>query len=344
MYEADNWTNAKTGLLWTLSFLGAELKRNSFDSAIKWIDSTKFTLDFTRVGFSENSLKALKIISDSLKNTNEYFSKNAIDLGAFVSLVLGSSTHYYKITNADAEISQKLKMYANRQPVIFPVTKSLVSKHTRVLKLYTQGKYTNWLFIAEEGTGDITKNTFKVSGYELFDIMPNGQLRFAIYNSQQELITASPKNLSEAGKPAKCLWCHEQFIQPLFTKNDSTNGYISPNQFQLIVKKLMDTLSTYRNKIESDIDYSKTQDHSMVERLYLGYMEPSLLQLSNEWGISITNLKNILKHNRTHKHYEFSFFGDIYFRDSINMFAPFKPCINPFDVREDCAKEPNFMN
>jgi len=337
-YEIDNWENARTGLLWTLSFLGAELKKDSLDHAIFRHDSTKFNLDLSKVGFSPKALKALVGIIDSLKQTQEYTIKNSIDLGAFVSLLLGSSELYYKITDAESDISIKLNKYNNEVPIVFPVTNSLISKHTRILKLYTKGPVNDWLFIAEEGEGDFFKNTFKAKAFEVFDIMPNGQLRFSIYDQNSKIINSSPKDHSEAGKPAKCLWCHELYIQPLYTNNDSVAGYMSQERFQEIVKELMFKLSLYRKNLKGEVDFSKTQDHSFVERLYIGYMEPSLIKLSKEWNIPLPKLKEMLKNKRTHQHAEFTFFGQIYFRDSINSFAPFKPCIVPFDVREESKK------
>jgi hypothetical protein len=337
-YEIDNWENARTGLLWTLSFLGAELKKDSLDHAIIRSDSTKFKLDLSKVGFSQISLKALEVAIDSLKNTQEYTIKNRIDLGAFVSLVIGSSEQYYKITNAESDLSVKLKKYKYDEPIIFPVTNSLISKHTRVLKLYTKGQVKDWVFIAEEGEGNFLNKTFHPKAFEVFDIMANGQLRFSIYDQNGKIISTSPKGLSEAGKPAKCLWCHELYIQPLYTTNDSVAGYISQESFQGIVKELMFKLSLYRKNLKGEIDFSKTQDHSFVERLYIGYMEPSLIKLSKEWNIPLPKLKEILKGKRTHLHQEFTFFGDIYFRDSINVFAPFKPSVMPFDIREGSEK------
>ena len=276
-----------------------------------------------------------------MKNTS---LKNAIDLGAFVSLALGSSTHYYSITDVEKDFAKKLSKYKNQEAIIFPVSKSIISKHTRVLKLYTKGAVTDWLFIAEEGEGDIAKNTFKAKAFEVFDIMANGQLRFSVYNANGEIINGSPQNLSEAGKPAKCLWCHEIFIQPLYTNNDSVSGYISQSQFQALVKNMMFKLDLYRKNLNSDADFSKTQDHSLTERLYIGYMEPSLMKLSREWNIPVAKLKEILKNNHTHKHPEFVFFGDVYSRDSIGIFAPFKPCIPAFSVREYDKNEPNYIN
>lgn len=343
MYEIDNWENGRTGLLWTLSFLGAELKKDSLEHAITKTDSTKFNLNFSKLGFPEAALIALNKICDSLKNTEEYKVKQAIDLGAFVSLTLGSSAHYYSITGVERDLFKILGKHKSEQPIVFPVTKSLISKHIRILKLYKSGAVTEWLFIAEEGEGDILKNKFKAKTFEVFDIMQNGQLRFAIYDENGKIINASPKNLSEAGKPAKCLWCHEIVVQPLYTNNDSIKGSVTQAEFQELVKEMMFKLNLYRKNLNGEIDYSKTQDHSLAERLYIGYMEPSLMKLSREWGIPVNKLKNILKNNKTHTHPEFTFFGDIYYRDSINSLAPFGPCIQPFNIREQDAREPDFI-
>ncbi|MBL7919726.1 MAG: hypothetical protein JNJ40_05395 [Bacteroidia bacterium] len=344
IYEIDNWENGRTGLFWTLSFLGAELKKDSLEHAITKTDSTKFNLNFSKLGFSETGLIALNKICDSLKKTEEYKVKQTVDLGAFVSLALGSSEHYYNITGVERDFFKILDKHKNEEPIIFPVTRSLVSKHTRILKLYAKGAVTDWLFVAEEGEGDFFKNTFTAKAYEVFDIMQNGQLRFAIYDQNGKIINASPKNLSDAGKPAKCLWCHEIVIQPLYTNNDSIKGSVTQAEFQELVKEMMFKLDLYRKNLNSEIDYSKTQDHSLAERLYIGYMEPSLMKLSKEWNIPVTKLKDILKKNRTHLYPEYPFFGDIYYRDSVNSFAPFTSCIKPFNVREQDANSPDFIN
>ncbi len=343
IYEIDNWENGRGGLLWALSFLGAELKKDSLNAAITRLDSARFNLDLSRIGFSANAVNALKVITDSLKRTEEYKIKNSIDLGAFVSVLLGGSEHYYHITGVERTFDEKLNKHKGEVPIVFPVSKSVVSKNTRVLKVYNKGVYTDWLFIAEEGSGDISKKEFKVSAYEVFDIMPNGQLRFSVYDADGKIMTGSPEAISEAGKPSKCLWCHEINIQPLFSNNDSISGYISQREYLNLVKTLMDTLTAARKKLNSDIDYSKTQDHSLTERLYVGYMEPSIMKLSKEWNIPAKALKDILKNNRTHQYHDFEFFGDIYYRDSIMQFAPFKACIPIFSVRENDPREPNFI-
>ena len=126
-------------------------------------------------------------------------------------------------------------------------------------------------------------------------MMPNGQLRFAIYDIQGNLTASSPKRLGEAGKPAKCLWCHELVFQPLFIGTDTLANNMSPNEFQNLIEKQNNLLSNYRKKLSSDIDFTKTQDHTLMELLYISYMEPSLQKLSKEWSIGLVELKKLLK-------------------------------------------------
>ena len=61
--------------------------------------------------------------------------------------------------------------------------------------------------------------------------MPNGQLRIALYDKNGNLKEAADSNITHAGKPAKCLWCHESGIQPLFREQIHVKGYMNPEVF-----------------------------------------------------------------------------------------------------------------
>jgi hypothetical protein len=173
--------------------------------------------------------------------------------------------------------------------------------------------------------------------------MPNGQLRFAIYNGQGNLIVSSPSQYSQAGKPAKCLWCHELVIQPLFLQTDTLNGFINPKQFQKRVSDQMLLLNRYRSTLKSDVDFVKVQDHTFTELLYISYMEPSIERLSQEWNIPVQSLKQILSTNTIHLHEEFRHFGELYNRKEILSNAPYKTIPAPGNIREESNEEPNFF-
>jgi hypothetical protein len=342
-YEGDSWKNTRTGFIWALSFLGAELPKGSFDKSIEWKDESTFNLNFNGIGFKENALEALNVICDSLKKTEEYHTKNSIDIGEFIAITMGSSWHYYQITSVARTLKEFKKTYDFSEAETFPVIHSSVAKHNRILRLNFNESILKQAYIAEEGNGEFLHGKFRASAYEAFDIMPNGQLRFAIYNKEGHLIAASPQQYSSAGKPAKCLWCHEINIQPLFIPTDTLKGYITPAQFQKRVDHQMRLLNRYRATLTSDIDFVRTQDHTFTEHLYISYMEPSLKRLSQEWDIPEETLKQILSFNTTHVHEEFKQFGDLYMRKDISDRSPYKSVQVPSSIREENETEPNFF-
>ena len=341
-YDGDSWQKNRTGFLWTLSYLGAELPRGSFDKSLKWVDSTTFNIDFENLGFSDKALRAIETIIDSIKQTEHYKLNKHIDLAQFITLTIGSSWHYYAITGAVENYQQFKQEHGFKNEKVFPLLHSTVAKHNRLIKINSNDNVLKTVFIAEEGKGDFMNGDFIPKFYEVLDVMPNGQLRFAVYDKDGNLTDASSKELGEAGKPAKCLWCHEIVFQPLFVEADSVPGKMSPNEFQRLVERQNNLLTDYRKTLTSDVDFNMTQDHTEMELLYISYMEPSLNKLSAEWGIKAVDLKKILMQQKTHLHHEFNFMKDIYYRRDINRYNPFKYIDVADDVREPSKFEPNF--
>jgi hypothetical protein len=337
-YEKDTWENNRTGFLWALSYLGASLPKNSLDSSIIWKDSTHFKFSFTHLGFSEKALKVLDAINDSIKKLPEYQVHQALSLGQYVSILIGSSKHYYAITDAAPNLITLLKKHEEDSCITYPVYHSTISKRLRVLHLYINPLLQNSFFMAQEGRGDIADGTFEAETHEVFDIMPNGQLRFAIYNQKNELIDGSDVKHSDAGKPAKCMWCHELNIQLLYAKNENKLGFISQDEFQLRVKNWMKKLGVYRETLKGDIDFKKTQDHTFMELLYISYNEPSAKHLAQEWKLSERETNLILKKTKTHLHEEFKYLDSIYFRNDIEI----KKSMYPKSIRETGGQELEF--
>ena len=179
--------------------------------------------------------------------------------------------------------------------------------------------------------------------FETIDIMKNGQLHFAIYNSAGKLVNASPVELGNSGKPAKCMWCHEIVIQPLYIKTDSVKNSIGPHAFQQLVEEQNNILSDYRKTLNSDINFNNRQDHTMMELLYISYMEPSLKKLSKEWHVPEKELKAILNQQTTHQHYEFKFIDSLYYRADIEQHTPCKYISVSNDIREPSVYEPDYI-
>lgn len=340
-YADDSWQKQRTGFLWVLSYLGAELPEGSFDKSMEWIDSSRFKLNFNSLGFNEKALEVLGSISDSLKTTPYYLKYKRIELGQFIALTIGSSPHYYAITNTPSSYRQFLTTHDLSNPSVFLVTKSTVAKHHRVIRYKTNPSILKATFVAEEGEGDINAN-FRPAFFETIDIMKNGQLHFAIYNDKGHLVNASPLELGNAGKPAKCMWCHEIVIQPLYEKTDSVKNSIGPQAFQRLVEKQNALLDTYRKTLHSDINFNNRQDHTLMELLYISYMEPSLKKLAKEWDIPEKELKAIVSGQSVHRHYEFKFLDSLYYRSDIERHTPCQHIRVAADIREPCVDEPDF--
>lgn len=337
-YNSDSWDNNRRGLLWTLSFLGAELPANSFDKSITWRDSSHFTINLSTLGFSEQALNVLTQINDSIKRLPEYQTHQAIALGQYVSLLIGSSRHYYAITGA-CKSFKELESKHNRDRILtYPVYTSSISKKLRVLRIYQSKHIRNFLFVAEEGSGDILKGTFKAETREVFDFMRNGQLRFAIYNANGTLSDGSNKEISDAGKPGKCLWCHESSIQPLFSANPDSKGFMNKAEFQNQIGKWMDALNLWRKQLKGDIDFTRKQDHTFMELLYIAYNEPNVRQLAQEWRISEAEARQLLKRHVTHPHEEFHFLDSLFFRRELDQHLT----TYPYSIRETGERELEF--
>lgn len=342
-YGDDSWEKNRIGLIWTLSYLGAELPRKSFDKSIKWVGDKTFCLNFTKLGFNDAALNALGIICDSLKTTDVYQKTNSIDLGHFISLTLGSSWHYYEITGVPKTYAEFILQHDFREYEVFPITHSTVSEHHRILKFNIKDSIINSVFVAEEGVGKVDSGTFIPSEFETMDVMKNGQLRFMVYDIKGNLIPAGKKSFGESGKPAKCIWCHEINIQPLFRATDTIKGFLSPNLFQEIIKKQNTLLKAYRAKLNSDVDFSKLQHHAYQELIYISFMEPSIKRLSQEWKIPVEKLITLLKDKPKHTHHEFKFLGELMLREDVSEAAIHKTGKIPFSIREENESEPNYF-
>lgn len=342
-YKGDTITRQKTGLAWALSYLGAALEKGSLERSLIPLRPGIYELRLDKLGFNKAAIQALAALVQDIRSTEEYSVKGGIDLGEFVVFTIGSSWHYYEITGAARKLDLYKARYSNAYELVFPVTNSSVAKHHRLLRMVKTDDVSKMSFIAEEGTGDVRFGSFKAKAYEVFDIMENGQLRFAIYDEQGNLSAASEKKFGIAGKPSKCLWCHEIYIEPLFEKNDSVKGYMTPSQFKAINAEQMKALNLYRENLSSDVDFSKKQDHALMELLYISYMEPSVFKLSGEWDQDELKLAEKLKLMEKHNHREYSFLNNLFRRAEVKRFSPYASVQLPDSIWEENDNEPNIF-
>ncbi len=338
-YESETKEDAEKGLLWTLSFLGAALED---ESACRWNGDT-LIVDAEKIGIAIKGQEAMYSLFSIIRNSEEYQANGAFDLGRFVALTLLSSNHYYKITGVPETLEEWMAQVPENKN-LYAITESTVSVADRLIAMNDSAeKGLSDQFIAYEGFLDTTNHSFELKEYEVFDIMPNGQLRFAIYGLDGKLKTAADEVYSLGGKPAKCLWCHETNINPNFANSPDVFGFKSVEAFNNQVSDWQSWLEAYHQILNPSIDFSEKQDHTYAELLYIGFMEPNAARLAQEWGMSELEVKTTLTSFETHDHEEFSFMQALYFRHLIDSLGPFKTIEVPIDAREASANEPNLL-
>jgi len=341
-YEGETRVNVVTGLMWNLSYLGATLPKGSVAAGIVWDSESECMVDVSKLGFSGAALEAWRTLFRELKASEEYGVNNSIDIGRFVMLTLNSSYHYCAITGASRRLADYMSKYRYRE-VRGAITNSAVSLGHRIMQISSFDDVSGISFIAREGEGSLTAGTFMESEFETVDIMANGQQRFALYDKDGILKAAASPDLTRAGKPAKCLWCHEINLQKLFLLNEAVSGYYSDEQFGDIITNAKSMLSDYRQGLESDLDFRNTQDHTQGELLYISFMEPSAYRLANEWGMSVEDVEKLVEALSIHQHSEFVFLGDLYKRSEVDVFSPYTGIRVPDDAREPSVYEPRLI-
>ncbi len=334
-YPDDTIDKSIIGLKWALSYVGAVLpnSNNGFSNT----DST-ITIDLKKLGFNNSAQQKVLQLAEKIKATSEYQTNNAIDLGRFVSLLIGASEHYYEIIGTPQTLPEILNQYA-LLPQKGYVDNSGVSLENRIIQFSEQVGF-NQMFLSEE----VDPVTGEIYEYETIELMPNGQLRFGIFDVDGNRKNNADAAHSNAGKPAKCMWCHESTIQPLFYSNNDYAGYLSANDLGNTLLGYRESHRTQKLALIDGVDFSQTQQHTFTELLYISFMEPSAERLSLEWNMSLAQVQNLLANLPTHVYDEFPFLGNLYNRHEVEVLAPFQGLSVSTKVREASTVEVNHLN
>lgn len=345
-YPAETGKNIEKGLAWTLSFLGAELPKGSLPQVLRNTeDPAILEVHLEKAGFNATAQTALADILDSLKRTPEYERFCSVDLGRFVVLTVHSPFHYYRITGLPRTLASFRSIHGmNEQSTRhFPVIRSSIAVGNRDITFQTGASPRDWAFIAAEGYGRMEYGNFTPTEYEVFDVMPNGQLRFGIYDQNGHWETGTPAYLGEAGKPGNCMWCHESSVQTLFSPTFDVPGQLTARAFKDTVRLLNTTLKQYQRSRKSEVEFDSVYAHTQHELLYITFMEPSAQRIANEWGTSTGEVEYRLRYAPTHRNAEFPWMGLLYRRQDVDALAPVRATPIPGSVRETATFEPDFF-
>ncbi len=334
-YADDTIDKSIIGLKWGLSYIGAKLP-TSLNGII--ITNNIISININELGFSESAIEKLTLLHSKIMESDEYQKTKSIDIGRYVSLVLGASEHYFEISGTPKTLEELLSNYT-LLPQKGYVTRSTVSLVHRSIQFSEQNGF-NQLFLSQE-MDSISGTIYE---YETIELLENGQLRFGIFDRNGNRINSADPSHTNAGKPAKCMWCHESVINQMFISQLDFPDYLPYTDFQ-------NTLITYRSshhnlkiKLPDGVDFTQTQQHTLTELLYITFMEPSAERLSLEWNIPLAKIKKLLLGLPTHTHEEHHFLGDLYHRSDVEKFAPLKGLTVSGSVREKSEVEVNHLN
>ena len=345
-YPGQSKSEVNTGLFWALSFLGAKVP---IDAAVISWDGTMVTLDLDAAGVPQASQAAWKQLLQVLKSSEESRLMGGIDIGRFVFLSLCGSHQYYALTGV-APTYAEFRARHQFAPKQVAIVESAIARGNRLIEVGKGEGIESVAFVAFEGAGSLRDHTFQKADIETLDVMENGQLRFGLYDLQGRLEGATTPALTAAGKPSKCLWCHEVNVQPPFTNVTDLEGYYSTREFNGLVANAMQIIAGYRKTLVSKVDFSqRLQEHWNAEALYFSFAEPTASRLAEEWNIPIDKVKQVLaSHNlKTHPHSERLdaevLGGDLYDRRDVDSLAPYAAIRGPSDMQELSSYEPNLL-
>lgn len=342
-YPGDSQARVRTGLLWALSLLGAQIPKASTAPIVTWLSPTLLRLDLGAAGFTPAALVTLAKLCAILRSSEAYAVHGGVDAGRFVTLTVATSAHYYRITHPP----NTLAAFKALHPVVgheVHVAKSLVALGQRRLlgSPAQQGKDIAW--ISEEGPGSLSAGTFAIAEYEVFDVMPNGQLRFAIYGLDGKLRRwADPKH-SEAGKPARCMFCHESGVEPMWLDDAAGPGGLSQQKFNALRDQQQLLLQKMRAKAPAKINYDIKDEHSQMELLYVAFMEPTAQRLATEWGLTEAAVEKLLVGRETHKETVYhAWKAHSYHRRDVEALGPVQVIKAPGRALLDSNYEPDLL-
>jgi hypothetical protein len=333
-YTDDNIEKATLGLSWCYSNLGAKI----LNTVVLSNSNKIISVDVNELGFNQNAIENLEILHTEIKNAEEYRQKSYIDLGRYVSLLIGASEHYYAITNVPYDLEEILSNYQLNIDKGY-INNSGVSFKHRIIE-YSDQTDLKQLFMSTE----VDPTSGEILEYETIEIMGNGQLKFGLFDVDGTRKNTGNPEHTRGGKPAKCMWCHESNINRLFSVQNDFSGYLTYPQMNATLTDFNNSLSEKQLLLTDGVNFNNTQQHSEMELIYISFMEPSAERLSLEWDLSITEVQNRLSNLQTHIYLEFPFLGNLYHRNEVESFAPFQSLEVSSSIREASEIEVNHIN
>jgi len=316
------------GFYWALSYLGATVPAHEIEQVIEQGKAGQVVLHPERLGLGEKGQQAFVIICDSILQSRSYRALGEIPMGAFIAIFIGSASHYYAVTEAPRTLEEFIRLHDTPLRT-YEIRRSQITGESRMIAMNKQKGIKSFWAITRSSDS-------KTNASEAIDMMANGQLRFMVYDESGQLVSAPREPMNQAGKPAKCMWCHEGRLQ-------KEHEARRPNRWlRKFVNRKNSELDKFRHTLSTHYYFEPHPAHTYMEKMYINYMEPTLLQLSKEWQMSVSELEIILRATKRHLHVEFSFGDSLFHRKDLTPLAPYSYRI-PRDVREHDSRDRSYL-
>ncbi len=286
-YAGETAARVRQGVLWNLQLIGAQLPAAQAQAIAAWVDTRRLRVDLHAAGFDKRARCLLQRIVAVLQQSEESSRFGAIDAGRFAMATVGAATHYYALTDA----APTLAAFRARHLPFVEAAEVEVSGIAVGARRLQRVDAKTWSQIAWMAREQAPKG--QLAEHETIDVMANGELRFAIYWPDGHLSASADPALGAAGKPARCMFCHESRLSPVFTPHAFGESPTEPDGQQLLdraaflrrVKGDNAQLWQFRLSEPRLVEHRIRDQHSQGELLIVGFLEPSFARLVSEWAV-----------------------------------------------------------
>ena len=299
-YDDEDWERAQQGLWWSLGVLGAVPPQatRAIHVASESEDEVVFDLDLLQCGLPAKALEAIRVSTEETIASDEKAIWGSVDLGRWIMRVIYEPWVYYAATGTCRNLDGWMAERLDPTPLRYGVTVSnLVKDKHRLIELNSLPSSVERLaFKALEGSGSIEDGTFEPLEYEILDVLPNGLHHYAVYDLDGNLLPGGTPEISPAGQPGRCMWCHEgQWLQRGSDENVSPEPYLSYDEF-MVAAEHVDTITDARRKQMNTILRIDDGDvHTWGEWLAEMFLHASPERLAREWHTTPAEVERILE-------------------------------------------------
>ncbi len=307
-YSDESQQDVEVGLLWILAYLGEPITSNNYLDYMDWVEDDILLLDLTQLVSNPHRVKLWQKILTSLEASSTDRLHHSVDVGKFVFSTFNESETYYKLTEMPDQLEEFKTYYNLDENYVFAVAagESCVAPGYRIFNSSKTSRLPRLGYIAQEGDGESIAD-FTPNEFEVFGFMKNGQPRFGVYGTDGKLREGGHPDLTTAGKPAKCMWCHTSQVQPLIFASSTVDGYESQDSFTRRINQQNKLRRRYLRKQNLDFVIDSLKQHSLAELLYVTYEYPTPQRLAAE-GMTQGQISDF----DFHQNVEYRFFGLVF--------------------------------